>query len=76
MAISDLLSAIPWIVGSAAVPVYNPDGTPAGVYGAHGNEDVCSLQGTNHTLLRVMYIWYVFSFLCCSDNVITTLSFT
>lgn len=49
MAICDFLSAIPWIVGSAAVPEFamNEEGMTiaTGAYGASGNEGTCKLQG-------------------------------
>ena len=45
MAMFDLITAVPWIIGSIAVPAYVDGGDPSGVLGAVGNDASCKAQG-------------------------------
>jgi hypothetical protein len=65
MTICDLISAVPWIIGSLAVPEYI-DGKATGVYGAKGNEATCTAQGFfvqlvfgtfMYTISLAIYLW-------------------
>ena len=45
MATFDLVTAIPWLVSSSAIPRYVDGGDESGVLGAHGSDFSCRLQG-------------------------------
>ena len=45
LSIADLITAIPWLISTAAIPAYVDGGDPSGVLGAVGNDATCRAQG-------------------------------
>ena len=45
MSCFDICTSVAWIVGPLSIPKYDIDGNPSNIYGAMGNNQLCTAQG-------------------------------